>query len=77
MPSTYRYRRSAAHWTRRPHIPGAILANGTPAYEHCTGPDDHSPTVVREYDSRCGWCYLGAPHTLAAHVDQIADRILR
>lgn len=33
---------------------------------HATGPGDVSGPA-QGYSERCGWCYLGAPHTADAH----------
>ena len=56
------------------------LNDGTPAYVHVASVDDFSDATCtygttrnRDYDSRCGWCYLGAPHSVAAH-DQKIDQ---
>ena len=41
---------------------------------HVTGPTDTSPYHFQYpsgYDSRCGWCYLNAPHSEAAHLQKI------
>ena len=39
------------------------------AYMHAAGPDDGTAEhwIYGGYDDRCGWCYLGATHTEAAH----------
>lgn len=52
------------------------LSGGDPAYVHLAGPDDTTPghvTYPTGYDSRCGWCYLGAPHTTAAHAAKLTS----
>ncbi|WP_069164574.1 hypothetical protein [Nocardia altamirensis] len=33
--------------------------------------DEHSS--FRAYDSKCGWCYLNAPHTENAHIASVDD----
>lgn len=41
---------------------------------HCAGPKDESAphrTHPAGYDSRCGWCYLGASHTEALHAAEV------
>lgn len=56
-------------------VPGEILSGGNGAYLHLAGPDDASgahATYPRGYDSRCGWCYLGAPHTDDAHTAKVS-----
>ena len=57
-------------------IPGETLSGGGGAYLHLAGPDDVSAahvTYPRGYDSRCGWCYLGAPHTADAHAAKVQE----
>jgi hypothetical protein len=46
------------------------LADGTPAYLHIASAQDSSESN-RTYDSRCGWCWLGAPHSTNAHRQKI------
>ena len=45
------------------------------AYMHAAGEGDTSPEhwIYGGYDDRCGWCYLGAPHTSSAH-DRSVER---
>ncbi len=43
---------------------------------HVADGADASPvhlTYPRGYDSRCGWCYLNAPHSEAAHAERIGE----
>lgn len=60
-------RRVDRGWVR--DEPGELSGGGA-AYLHLADRHDVSPAHVgypSGYDSRCGWCYLGAPHTVAAH----------
>jgi len=41
---------------------------------HAASGSDLSPihlTYPRGYDPACGWCWLGAPHTEAAHAQEV------
>ena len=38
----------------------------------CAGPDDYS-SPPEHYDSRCGWCYLGASHTEHEHARKVTS----
>lgn len=52
------------------------LADGTPAYVHCVDDMDDTPhhmTYPTGYDSRYGWCWLGAPHSEAMHADRVTN----
>lgn len=42
---------------------------------HTAGPNDTTPehSSYHHYDSDCGWCWLGAAHTEAAHAKQLAE----
>ncbi len=50
--------------------------DGTTSYEHSHAKDKddmtppHSPSRDG-YNSCCGWCYLNAPHTKAAHEERL------
>ena len=48
---------------------------GRPVWEYVTGPEDVSDghtTYPTGYDDRCGWCWLGAPHSEDEHVARVA-----
>ena len=69
MPYTYHRSRVASHvrYTR--------TEGKTDPYVHCTGPDDSSPRFTGKTNAtECGWCYLGAPHTEAAHEEKRRGR---
>ena len=59
-------------WARRGH---GYDGMGRTVWEHVTGPDDMSPTHVTYptgYDDRCGWCWLGGPHSQDEHAARVA-----
>lgn len=43
-----------------------ILSGGGGAYSFAVSVSDVSPGFVG-YDPVCGWCWLGAPHTVSEH----------
>lgn len=43
-----------------------MLSGGGQAYLHTAGPGDVSEGFLG-YDPDCGWCWLGAPHSVEAH----------
>ncbi len=46
------------------------LSSGNPAYTHVLNDTDETPhhaTYPTGYKAACGWCWLGAPHSEAAH----------
>lgn len=53
--------RSRSYRTSRPD--GAIVHR----------PDDFSALhrMEHDYDSRCCWCYVAAPHSVAAHLENL------
>lgn len=66
------FRRLERGWVRD-HA-GQHVSNGGPLVVHVTGPEDHSPnhaTYPRGYDSRCGWCWLGANHSDEEHTRRL------
>lgn len=68
-----RFRRVDRGWVR--DEPG-YLSGGDRAYTHVVDDRDESPhhhTYPTGYDSRCGWCWLGAPHSEAAHAAKIGE----
>lgn len=59
-------------------VPGEITSGGYALVIHLAGPNDTSPahrTYPTGYDSRCGWCYLGANHSIAAHVQRVTESV--
>jgi len=70
------YRMDLGGWGRRETYKGD---DGEVSYEmtHALNGEDMTPpkkTYPTGYDSRCGWCYLNAPHTEAAHDDSVRGR---
>lgn len=61
--------RSGNGWIRP--MPGEFLSGGGAAYLHAADREDTSPAHAG-YDPDCGWCWLGAPHTRAAHQVRVA-----
>lgn len=53
-------------------IPGQTLSGGGGAYLHTAGAGDVSPAFTG-YDAECGWCWLGAPHSVAAHNGKVGQ----
>jgi hypothetical protein len=57
-------------------VPGEITSGGYALVIHLAGPKDTSPahrTYPTGCDSiRCGWCYLGANHSVNAHNAKVA-----
>jgi hypothetical protein len=56
-------------------VEGEVTSGGHALAVHLASADDKSPahmTYPTGYDSRCGWCYLGANHSTAAHAAKIA-----
>jgi hypothetical protein len=62
--------RSGRGWIRRA---AGLLSGGGAAYDHVASATDATPTFVG-YRSACGWCYLGAPHSEAAHALKLAEQ---
>lgn len=66
---------------RLPRDPGVMqvrtwLEDGSTHTFHAASMDDRSDvkaTYPRGYDSRCGWCYLNADHTVDAHTKSVAE----
>ena len=55
-------------WVR--DIPGQYTTGGYPLTVHLAAQDDTSPihaTYPTGYHPDCGWCWLGAPHSVNAH----------
>lgn len=53
---------------------------GREVWSHVTGQDDETPdhmTYPTGYDERCGWCWLGAPHSVGEHARRVADYAAR
>lgn len=58
-------------WVRRTD---EWTTGGYPLSVHLAGCDDTSPvhrTYPTGYDSRCGWCWLNAPHSGDAHAMKV------
>ena len=51
------------------------VRNDADGHTHVTGPDDVSAahrTYPTGYNAKCGWCWLGAPHSADVHTDRTA-----
>lgn len=70
-----RYRRIDGRDWVRDHD-GEWTSGGYPLVVHVVDQYDDSPnhrTYPRGYDSRCGWCYLGANHSEREHARKVAE----
>lgn len=70
---TKQFRRLERSWVRDHE--GEWTSGGYPLTVHVSGEGDHSPvhsTYPTGYDSRCGWCYLGANHSDDEHARKLA-----
>lgn len=60
------YVRIERYTPHRPLVPVGV------EHRHCTGPEDVSIAQSDTDSTRCGWCYLAAPHTRDAHAQSVA-----
>ena len=51
-------------------VPGACLH-----LSRSLGPADESPQHLGEYEPKCGWCWLNASHTEAAHAEAVGHGV--
>jgi hypothetical protein len=61
-------------WVR--DVPGEITSGGYALVVHLADRGDTSAqhvTYPSGYDERCGWCWLGANHSQAAHARKIEE----
>lgn len=75
--TTFR-RLEGSSWVRD-HV-GEITSGGYALVVHVVNAEDDSPchsTYRTGYDSRCGWCYLGANHSTAEHARKVAEAVSR
>jgi hypothetical protein len=64
-------------WLRHDRwVPKDAAARPTMDYFHAAGREDMSVQhdKSQKYNPACGWCYLNAPHTEAAHAQQIGHK---
>ena len=53
-------------------VPGELTSGGYRLAVHLAGRGDVSPIYRGSYVPVCGWCWLGAPHSVDAHDVSVA-----